>query len=215
MQPGILENVTVTDKLLLTSQEQWGSRVPAQVVHCLPARAGVPSTSPSSGPILATKGRKWNFPLQTSQQAKAQVHQRGFCFLRWCVCLMRATLAFIFLFFFFAPRSSRDARRYLFPLRKQEVNGNYFQGNVKHSGCYFSASMCVMKLKLSLWNPQRHIRLEGGEKALLASVCASLRESETAQGESRGKYILNMNVINWKNIIQAPCNPECSKKRVL
>lgn len=28
MQPWILEKVTVTDELLLTSQEQWGSRVP-------------------------------------------------------------------------------------------------------------------------------------------------------------------------------------------
>lgn len=165
---------------------------------------------PHQIPFLRQKG---NFPLQTSQQAKAQVHQRGFCFLRWCVCLMRPTLAFIFLSFFFCAQASRDARRYLFPLRKQEVNGNYLQGNVKHSGCYFSASMCVMKLKLSLWNPQRHIRLEGGEKG--ASVCASLCESKTAQGESRRKYILNMNVINWKNITQAPCNPECSKKRVL
>lgn len=122
MQPWILENVTVTDKLLLTSQGTMEIQSSAATRgHLITALTNssprlkssfVCLTRPVSLPpplhqipFLRPKGRQWNFPLQTSQRAKAQVHQRGFCFLLWCVRLMRPALAFIFpSFFFFAPR---------------------------------------------------------------------------------------------------------------
>lgn len=84
---------------LITALTNSSPRLKSSFV-CLTRPVSLPPP-PHQIPFLRQKG---NFPLQTSQQAKAQVHQRGFCFLLWCVCLMRPTLAFIFLSFFFAPR---------------------------------------------------------------------------------------------------------------
>lgn len=196
MQPWILENVTVTDKLLLTSQEQWGSRVPLlqdaiwslllQILHRVSSRplSAWPGQCPFHRPFIRShscdKREKVKFSTTNKPTGQSPSSPAWFL-LPPLVCLPNETNISIYLsFFFFCAQASRDARRYLFPLRKQEVNGNYLQGNVKHSGCYFSASMCVMKLKLSLWNPQRHIRLEGEKGAAGVCLCFSPRIKNSA-----------------------------------
>lgn len=122
MQPGILENVTVTDKLLLTSQEQWGSRVPLlqeaiwspllQILHRGSSRplSACPGRRPFHLPFIRShscdKREKVKFSTTNKPTGQSPSSPAWFL-LPPLVCLPHETNISIYLsffLFFFAPR---------------------------------------------------------------------------------------------------------------